>query len=322
MPRSLTVLAALAAALALAFPGAAGGQSLPGYEPINPLVATRSGLHVRAVEPAGAGWRIGLDVDYASTIESNVAPGAALLLDSELLRATLRASRDVGPRTFVVADLPVGGAYDGVMDGFLNWYHDLLGFRMPERDARPENEFAYDLRLPDGRAISRDPADAFIGDLRLGAGRRLGPGRQVVVALTLPTSTAPTGYGRRTVSLAALGTVEFPLNARMAAQVGGGLGFTPGVGTLAVVQREWFASVSGGLRWRWWGRQTLYGNLFWHTAPYAGTTLPALDRNDLSFDFGWMLATEGGAWRIGMTEDVRPSGPGVDLVFRVGREWR
>jgi hypothetical protein len=40
---------------------------------------------------------------------------------------------------------------------------------------------------------------------------------------------------------------------------------------------------------------------------------------ELSLDFGWLLATAGGAeWRLGMTEDLDPSGPAIDLVFRLG----
>jgi hypothetical protein len=29
----------------------------------------------------------------------------------------------------------------------------------------------------------------------------------------------------------------------------------------------------------------------------------------------------GAEWRIGMTEDVQPGGPGIDLIFRLGRAF-
>ena len=78
---------------------------------------------------------------------------------------------------------------------------------------------------------------------------------------------------------------------------------------------------SSGLRWRFWGRQSLYGNLFLHSPYYHDTTVPALDRRELSFDFGWILAGTGGReLRVGMTEDLEPGGPAIDLVFRVGGE--
>ena len=78
-------------------------------------------------------------------------------------------------------------------------------------------------------------------------------------------------------------------------------------------------SGSSGLRWRFWGRQSIYGNLFAHSPYYHDTAIPALDRRELSLDFGWILATRGGReWRLGLTEDLEPGGPGVDLVFRLG----
>ena len=77
-------------------------------------------------------------------------------------------------------------------------------------------------------------------------------------------------------------------------------------------------AASSGLRWRFWGRQSLYGNVFYHSPYYEDTTLPALDRQELSLDFGWILATDGaGEWRLGLTEDLEPSGPAIDLVFRL-----
>jgi hypothetical protein len=71
-----------------------------------------------------------------------------------------------------------------------------------------------------------------------------------------------------------------------------------------------------------WGRQSLYANLFFHSPYYFDTTLPGLDLRELSLDFGWILQTRnGGDWRIGLTEDLEPGGPGVDLVLRVGRTF-
>jgi hypothetical protein len=66
----------------------------------------------------------------------------------------------------------------------------------------------------------------------------------------------------------------------------------------------------------------LYANLFYHSPYYQNTTLPALDGRDLSLDFGWILAERGGSeWRVGLTEDLEPGGPGVDLVLRLGRSF-
>jgi hypothetical protein len=87
-------------------------------------------------------------------------------------------------------------------------------------------------------------------------------------------------------------------------------------------QRTTFLALSSGVRHRLWDNQALYANLFYHSPYYRGTSLPALDRRELSLDFGWILTTRAGAeWRMGLTEDLEPGGPGVDLVFRVGRSF-
>ena len=97
------------------------------------------------------------------------------------------------------------------------------------------------------------------------------------------------------------------------------MGYTPRHGDLTAYQRTTFLSGSSGLRWRFWGRQSIYGNLFVHSPYYHDTTIAALDRRELSLDFGWILATRAGReWRLGLTEDLEPSGPGIDLVFRLG----
>jgi hypothetical protein len=100
------------------------------------------------------------------------------------------------------------------------------------------------------------------------------------------------------------------------------LGFTPADGKLPEGERELFLAVTSGLRFKVWGRQSLYGNLFYHSPYYYDTTLPALDLRELSLDFGWILETgKGGEWRIGLTEDLEPGGPGIDLVLRFGRTF-
>ena len=167
--------------------------------------------------------------------------------------------------------------------------------------------------------LLRRPGDLFIGDLRVGFGLRTLSQVQSVLALTLPTNTGPAGYGREVVSANLLNTARLPLTPRLVFEGSLSGGYTPSHGPLSPWQRELFIAGSSGLRWRFWGRQSLYGNLVVHSPYYHDTTIPALDRRDLAFDFGWILAGAGGReLRVGMTEDLEPGGPAVDLVFRVG----
>jgi hypothetical protein len=306
--------------LALIAPSIGRSQGLPELAPINPVSSSRSGLYFQPYRnPAPGRWTTAIALDYGSLIESNRLIIANYLLDAEVMRFSVELARDLTPRTFIALWTSVGGAYPGFMDGFLKGYHGLLGIRVPERERRPRDQFIYTITLPNGTGVRRDPSNLFLEDLRLGWGIRYNRKLQSVISLTLPTSTGPEGYSKGVVSVGVLNTFRAPLHPRVIYEGSFSLGLTPTHGSLASIQRESFAAASSGLRARVWGRQSLFANVFYHSPYYHDTTLPSLDRRELSLDFGWILRTHRGAeWRVGMTEDLEPGGPAVDLVFRFG----
>jgi hypothetical protein len=187
---------------------AAAAQGLPALEPINPVATSRTGLYFQPlITPAPGRWQTTLALDYASIIEFSTPPAADYTLDSEQLRLKLGLTRGVGAG-FLLLGAEARGSYAGFLDGFLHWYHGLLGIRIPERDRMPENEFLYSIALPDGTTLGRAPSDLFLGDLRLGYGLGYRGKLQSVASVTLPTSTGPEGYGRGVVSLGLLNTVR------------------------------------------------------------------------------------------------------------------
>ena len=79
---------------------------------------------------------------------------------------------------------------------------------------------------------------------------------------------------------------------------------------------------SSGFRLRLIGQQAIYGNLILHSAAWKNTTLPALDKLDVSLDFGFLLKPGNGPEIIlGMVEDPYAFGPAVDMVLRAGMRW-
>lgn len=301
-------------------PCAAAAQGLPAYAPVNPMADSRTPLGFEPLRaPRPHRWTGELALDYGSAIEHVSGPRVSYDLDAEILRLRLRVARDLGRAAFVELDAPVGGSYAGFLDGFLHWYHDLIGVRLEERERRPRDAFLFQLELPDGIVRTRRPSNLFLGDVRMAAGLRHGRHLQAVLSLTLPTSTAPPGYGRGVVAAGLVTTARLPLAARLVYEGSLGLGGAPTHGDLSSFQRTTFVSASSGLRWRFWGRRSLYANLFYHSPYYHDTEITALDRRDLALDFGWILATrKGREWRLGLTEDPEPSGPGIDLIFRLG----
>ncbi|MDF3053503.1 MAG: hypothetical protein K0S19_1608 [Geminicoccaceae bacterium] len=301
----------------------AWAQGLPSLSPLNPVAGSRSGVYFQPVrDPAPGRWITAVLLEYGSVIEYNRLDHADYVLDSEVLRVGLSVSRDIGRKAFVQLGGSVGGAYSGFLDGFLDWYHGALGIEMTERERRPRDRFLYSITLPDGLSVRRSPNLLFLGDLSAGLGIRPWRGMQSVLSVTLPTATGPSGYGKSVPSVALLNSLRAPITSRLTYEGSLGLGITPTSGPLSALQRTTFLGVSSGLRQRVWGAQSLFVNLFYHSPYYSQTSLPALDSRELSLDFGWILATGGGAeWRMGLTEDLEPGGPGVDLVLRVGRSF-
>lgn len=321
IPRVLWVLAMTAGLMT----GGLSAQSLPILHPINPVAEARSGLYFQPLVPASVGWRTALGVDYASILELNFGTSfadTAYLLDAEVLRLNLSATRDLGPRTFVSGEAVVGGSYNGFLDGFLNWYHGLFGIRIPERESRPHNSYAYRYEFRNNRVVRFSRHGAYLGDVRIGIGHRYNSRAQSVLSLTLPTGTAGDGYARGTVSLSLLNTLRAQLTPRLVYEGSMNTGFTPKHGTLRSLQESAFFLGTSGIRWRTFGGLWSFGNLYLHSPYYSGTGAGQLDRWDLTIDFGWIIRGKSGReFRFGMTEDLWPSGPAVDADFRVGYAW-
>jgi hypothetical protein len=121
---------------------AARGQGLPAYRPVNPVADSRTALGFEPNRTPGPGrWSGSLALDYASAIEHEARPSAQYTLDSEILRLRFGVARAVGARGFVELDAGVGAGYPGFHDGFLHWYHSLLGITLREREHRPRDAF-------------------------------------------------------------------------------------------------------------------------------------------------------------------------------------
>lgn len=313
-PVLAVMLGAIAAPLA--------AQSLPLLHSANPVAESRSGLYFQPLVAPRNGWQAAIGLDYSSMIEINLRGNVldtAYMVDAEVLRLNLNVTRDLDTRTFLLGEAWVGGSYDGFLDGFLEWYHGVFGIRYPERDFRARNRFAYFYEFPGGDTIRFKPHSFGLGDFRLGIGRRLGGGIQSVLSMTLPTSTLGEGFGRHTVSFNLLNTFRASVTPRLIYEGSANVGFTPRSGDLESLQNNLFVMGSSGFRWRTFGGLWSFANLYLHSPYYHDAEAKQLEGTDLTIDFGWVIRSKSGReFRFGMTEDLIPSGPGVDATFRLG----
>lgn len=317
--RLLPAFALLLAAVPLA------AQDLPPFVPVNPIIAARSPLYAQPIIGAAPGWRFRLVTDYSNVIETGTSVDRReYLLDAELLQMDLWVTRDLSPQAFLLGDLSVRGGYDGHLDAFLNWYHDLIGLPVPARNRRPEDTFGWKQTLPDGRVIERSRPGTFLGDLRVGAGVRFGRS-QLVGTVTLPTASASgDGWGRKAVGVAGSLTSRLAQGDRLIVDGGLSAGWTPTQGPLAEYQKSAFLGGMIGSRWRFSGSQSLYATVAFQTANWKGTGWSSVDGRDVTLDAGGLVNFKKG-WpevQIGITEDLAPRGPAVDVGFKVGLRWR
>jgi len=317
---------ALAAALVVLCPAPAAGQGgLPEWQAINPLATSRSGLYFQPYREPHKGFEFSLGLDYGSTAEvalGRTKADTTQLLDTELMRFTVGLRHDLGDDWYAAAKVGVGGSYDGFMDGFLNWYHGIFGINFPERQNRPTNQFAYFVKPYPGFRKTRQQDGFYLGDTRLSAGRRLSRHWQAEFSLTLPTATAPVGYGTGVVTLGLMADARYRLSGHWTYEGSAGLGYSPVHGDLAQWQNEVTALVSSGIRWRFAGSSSLYTNFILQTPYYHDAYIAPMDRVDFDIDFGYILRSKGGhEFRLGMTEDLYPAGPAIDLILRFGYRW-
>jgi len=299
-------------------------QGLPPYASMNPMVMSRTGLATQPYVAPGRTWRVTALIDYASAIEYSAPPAAtaAYLLDAELLRVNLTVTRDLGKKTFLLGESSFNGAYNGFLDGFIDWYHDLFHFPTGARKIRPRNEFGDSLSIAGGPHLVRNRSGAYLGDLRLGAGFRHSSHWQTVVSATLPTNTGPEGFRRGTFSVNAVTTLRSDFGKRFTYEGTLGAGMTPSHGDLAEFQHSAFLLVSQGLRARVVGPMHLYTNIIYHSALYHDVGTDELDRRELTVDLGGIFKFHRGPeWILGLTEDLEPSGPAIDVSFRLGARW-
>jgi hypothetical protein len=313
----------LALLVALLLPFAADAQDIPPYVPANPLLASRSALYAQPYISPHAGWQLRWIADYYNAVEvSQSSNFRQTMFDAEVLQGDLWATHDLSHNLFVVANLPIRGGYSGALDNFLNWYHKVIGLGVPARDELPIDQFDWTIELPD-TTVTRTRPGTFIGDVRGGIGLRTGRS-QVIASVTLPTgSTGQDGWTRNAIALALATTSALIRSNRVQLDAGASAGLTPTHGALARYQQTAFVGGSVSARWRFAGQQALFGTVWAQSSNWRDTGFEAMDDAEVSLDFGFLLrvASRWPELQVGMTQDLLPRGPAMDVGFTVGVRW-
>lgn len=253
--------------------------------------------------------------EYGNAIDLSSTATSSYLLDAELFRLTWSGRRELSPTFWSAGSLSLVGSYAGFADEFFEWYHGLIGWEQPEREARPSNTYGFALELPGGVTYAPEPDGLALGEARFSLGMRHGIDQQSSVSIVLPLGSGGS-LGRSQPGVALNHTIRIRSLEPLLWEISGGAGATARGGELQQWQHSLFGMGTTGVRLKLFGGHSVYGYFFYHTPLYHDTSIPSLDNDLLTGDFGWIYRTAGGReWRIGFTEDIAPRDLGVDLVL-------
>jgi hypothetical protein len=159
----------LAGALAVA--GPAGAQMLPVRDQ-NPLVRGAYLPLPAALDAASDGrFAFAAGVQWTNTVNLGQSPTESMVVDEESVEADLTLSRGVGDWQ-LRATLPVINRSGGVLDGFINGWHNFFGLPQGDRPLVPKNAYSI-LYQRVGLPALDAPSGTALGDLALEAGHPL-----------------------------------------------------------------------------------------------------------------------------------------------------
>jgi hypothetical protein len=293
----------------------------------NPLLAPfglPNPLPARLPEAGGGRFAANLHWGNAQHEESN--SDEDFVVDAEMLEFRLRYQRALGPRLALYAELPWRRTWEGVLDGFIDRWHDITGLPGDSRDQGPEDRLLVEHVIAGQSAYRFDQPGSGIGDIPVGLGYQLmaTPDTALSAWLTLKAPTGDpedlTGSGALDVALSL--AAERALSGHL--RVFGQLDATwLGDGDLLpALQEDLVWSGMAGLSWNAWRTLDLTAQLAANSRIYSAAGALAGDALVLVFGGSWRTA---GGWRfdVSVSEDVDVNAsPDVVLNFGLARTLR
>lgn len=252
-----------------------------------------------------------LNLDWVSEYYERQTGDEALTLDAESQRLALSYRRGFGGSIVSVdgwewgVELPLVSTGGGLLDSWIEDWHDFFGLPNGGREQAPQDRYRIRYQRNGQTLLDLDQGKSGLGDARLTLGAALGEQWLVRAMLQLPTGDAHRLTGGHTGGalwtdysrpLGELQRVKLTLSAGVsAADTGGPLGS----------QQQPVAGLAGAALSLplFWGIEGLTQFNF-HTALYKDSGLKPLDGPSGQLAFGVRLPWSGGAFTLGVQEDV------------------
>lgn len=290
----------------------------------NPLLAGLAmGLPLPAEVAAADTTGIGLAFNWSNTANSRQAGAEAILADLESRELRLTVERGLTDRWAMRVQLPYRHLDAGVLDSFIDTWHDTFGMPEGARVFLPRDQFRL-AWFRDGQPLVdlREPVGG-IGDIALDLGYQLrrDEGDRLSFWMTVEAPTGSRrdllGNGAWDVSLSLVGSHSF--GTRGTAFWQAGATYLGSDGPLAPWRKEWVGALSGSIEYGVWRNLFLKAQVDAHTAAYdseldlLGSATILTVGGDYRFASGWLLD-------VGISEDIEvAASPDVTFLFGLRR---
>ncbi len=281
---------------------------------LNPFAQVQ-GLPAWSAPLAERGGGFALSADLASHFTRSRRGDEAVSLDGETLRAALRWERQASNRWRIGAELPWLVHGGGVLDGFIEGWHEFFGLPSLGRDRVPRGRLRLTYRRAGRTRVDIRSARNGPGDLGLYAVHRIDR-HALAVRLKLPTGEAGDLLGSGAPALSAWWRGRWPLP-RGALHAGAGGAWLGQGGVLPGRQRHRVAFGGVAAAWRVRPRLALKLQLDAHTALYR-SALRELGDAVLQISAGGSIAL-GRGWYLDLAvvEDELRYDASPDVTFHL-----
>jgi hypothetical protein len=246
-------------------------------------------------------------------------------LDMEITEVNLRAKKKLKDFIEVAIDLPILSFSSGVMDGFLDSYHDTFGFPDYGRSERPENEFLYEVRRDNVLIVKGENGRIGIGDIRLALKTpvlKSDPAVSLQASIEFPSGDAEAGFGNGSIDTGLAIMMDKNFGEKLKSYLNFGIVFPGDLKGYEKVKCRDFFYGGAAVEAAFWKNISLLGQIFIQSSPYPKTEITSVDRTAVLLSFGGRYYSGGNSFEVAITEDPNTSGaPDFTMNFSFKRRF-
>lgn len=232
-------------------------------------------------------------------------------IDMEIAELNLIFRKSFKDFIELTAELPIVSFNSGIMDGFLNGYHNFFGLPDYGRSERPANKFLYEVRRRGNLVVRGESGRIELGDIKLSVKKPLikhDPFISVRGEIEFPTGDAESGYGNGSLDAGLSLLIDKQLSEKLKTYVNLGV-VSPGdfKGYERVDLRE-FIHGGAALEATVGKDISIIGQVFVQGSPLPKSGIGQIDRTAVLISLGGRYRSGNSRIEFSLTEDPNTAG--------------